>query len=61
MKGIFYEAAQSRFFLIDFEYNSNWKWKESAMRQPREDSNIFSIEFKTKVEGIYAGAAHKRF
>ena len=46
--------------LIDFQLNSNWILKETALRQPRANSNWFSIEFELKFEGNCSGAAIAR-
>ena len=42
--------------LIDFQINSDWKWKESAVRQCRADSNWFPFQFYLKMKGSYSDA-----
>ena len=38
---------------------SNWKRKEICLRQPRADSNRFSIRFYCRIKGNWSGAAHR--
>ena len=53
-------ALKQPTILVDFESTCNWKLMETARRQPRADSDQFSIEFLLKNKGNCVETAQSR-